>query len=119
MLHVPHLPTGYSGPVRIFYLSAYHPDGQPLAKDNPLPASLAVLLNDGDLSIVDENPYRMVIQSYDEAASSWKLTPFTLDFPWLRTHVALSAPGLYATTAIKKEEYARLLHDPRDEANVE
>ena len=100
---IPPLPGGYSQPIRFFRISVYGPEGRLWLGRSPLPATISMLLNQRDHLIADGDPFRFVVQRYDETSSSWTLVPSSLDLPWIRAKVNIYALGLFTTVAILDE----------------
>ena len=94
---MPTIPSGFSKPTRYFHLAAFGRHGRPWRDSNSFPATVAVLLGQQDLEIAEGDPFRLVLQRYDEIESSWKLAPSSLDLPWLRVEVTLNELGLFAS----------------------
>ena len=93
------LPPGYSPPIRAFYLALHTPKGTPWQPRPPVSATIAIRLTEKDYHLADGNPYRLVVQRYNDSEQAWEKPLISLDLPWLRVHVTTDALGLFTTTA--------------------
>ena len=102
----PVLPFGYSPPIRMFRITMSGPGKSRGLDPGPYAATITVLLSQKDFLLTEGDPYRLVVQRYDESASAWKETPSSVDLPWLRVETTTDALGLFAATAAIAEESA-------------
>ena len=91
-------PSGYPPPIRAFYVALHNPDGTPWKGHAPEAATLAMRLTEQDYTLIEGDPYRLVVQRYNESAQLWEEAPTSLDLPWLRVHITTDTLGLFATT---------------------